>query len=360
MRNLVITIILCLHCLCMCGQKAAVLEFKAGVGISQTDVDGISAIFITYFHPDSYTMVERSQIDKVITEQGFQYTDITENNVVNIGRILNVSKVVVGDVNVIMKQYNVDVRVIDVETGSVDASDGVTFDIGTSYRSTMKSLSQSLAKKISVSRSELQVSRPKQRDTIAILYGYLRIYPHEIGDFDREPKTIIRQINLQSQFGYNNWRVPTNEELSLLKANNYLSNTLKYLTKESPTGRVLLVSTKESSIDFSGYDLYYYNDVPVKPTFQGGDMNSFSRWINGELVYPTDAIASHVGGKVTISFIIEPDGSVTNVKVRNCNFTSLGEEAMRVISMSPKWKAGENSKGEVVRVWQIVPIIFQI
>lgn len=347
MRNLVITIILCLHCLCMCGQKAAVLEFKAGVGISQTDVDGISAIFITYFHPDSYTMVERSQIDKVITEQGFQYTDITENNVVNIGRILNVSKVVVGDVNVIMKQYNVDVRVIDVETGSVDASDGVTFDIGTSYRSTMKSLSQSLAKKISVSRSELQVSRPKQRDTIAILYGYLRIYPHEIGDFDREPKTIIRQINLQSQFGYNNWRVPTNEELSLLRANNYLSNNLKYLTKESPTGRVVLVSPKESSIDFSGYDLYYYNDVPVKPTFQGGDKDSFILWLCGEL----DSAAIRVEGTITISFIIEPDGSVTNV---NCNINSLEG----VISMSPKWKAGENSKGEVVRVRYTMSITF--
>lgn len=347
MRNLVITIILCLHCLCMCGQKAAVLEFKAGVGISQTDVDGISAIFITYFHPDGYTLVERSQIDKVIIEQGFQYTDITENNVVNIGRILNVSKIVVGDVNVIMKQYNVDVRVIDVETGSVEASDGVTFDIGTSYRSTMKSLSQSLAKKISVSRSELQVSRPKQRDTIAILYGYLRIYPHEIGDFDREPKTIIRQINLQSQFGYNNWRIPTNEELSLLRANNYLSNNLKYLTKESPTGRVVLVSPKESSIDFSGYDLYYYNDVPVKPTFQGGDKDSFILWLCGEL----DSAAIRVEGTITISFIIEPDGSVTNV---NCNINSLEG----VISMSPKWKAGENSKGEVVRVRYTMSITF--
>lgn len=348
MRYLVITIILCLHCLCMCGQKAAVLEFKAGVGISQTDVDGISAIFITYFHPDGYTLVERSQIDKVIIEQGFQYTDITENNVVNLGRILNVSKVVVGDVNVIMKQYNVDVRIIDVETGSVEASDGVTFDIGTSYRSTMKSLSQSLSKKISVSRDELKVTRPKQRDTIAILYGYLRVYPQEIGDFDREPKTIIRQINLQSQFGYNNWRIPTNEELSLLRANNYLSNNLKYLTKESPTGRVVLVSPKESSIDFSGYDLYYYNDVPVKPTFQGSDKDSFILWLCGEL----DSAAIRVEGTITISFIIEPDGSVTNV---NCNINSLEG----VISMSPKWKAGENSKGERVRVRYTMSITFR-
>lgn len=353
---------MCLHCLCLCGQKAAVLEFKSGVGISQTDVDGISAIFITYFHPNGYTMVERSQIDKVITEQGFQYTDITENNVVNVGRILNVSKVVVGDVNVIMKQYNVDVRVIDVETGTVVASDGVTFDIKTEYRSTMKALSESLAKKMLVSHNEptlVSGSLSRQRDTIAILYGYLRVYPHEIGDFDREPKTIIHQINLQSQFGFSNWRIPTNEELSLLRANNYLSNNLKYLTKESPAGRVLLVSSKEDSVDFSDYDLYYYRDVPVKPTFQGGDIYLFSHWINEELVYPKDAIVSKAEGRVLVSFIIEPDGSVTNVRVINSNYTSLEEEAMRVISMSPKWNAGKDSKGEVVRVRHTMPIIFQ-
>ena len=69
---------LCLMAFTMNAQRCAVLEFKAGVGISQADVDGISAIFITYFRPAGYTMVERTQIDKAIEEQGFQRSKMTK------------------------------------------------------------------------------------------------------------------------------------------------------------------------------------------------------------------------------------------------------------------------------------------
>ena len=117
-------------------QRCAVLEFKAGVGISQADVDGISAIFITYFQPAGYTMVERTQIDKVMEEQGFQRSTMTQAQMVRVGQILNVSKIVVGDINVVMNQYNVDARVINVETGTIVATEGATFATS-SYRSSM-------------------------------------------------------------------------------------------------------------------------------------------------------------------------------------------------------------------------------
>lgn len=66
MKRLLFLSMMCLMALSMQAQRCAVLEFKAGVGISQNDVDGISAIFITYFRPAGYTMVERTQIDKAI------------------------------------------------------------------------------------------------------------------------------------------------------------------------------------------------------------------------------------------------------------------------------------------------------
>lgn len=130
-------------------QRAAVLEFKAGVGISQADVDGISAIFITYFRPEGYTMVERTQIDKVIDEQGFQRGRLSEDQMVRIGKILNVSKVIVGDINVVMGQYNVDVRAINVESGTIAATEGAAFQAET-FRDTMKSIAQKLASEISI------------------------------------------------------------------------------------------------------------------------------------------------------------------------------------------------------------------
>ena len=141
-----------LAALTMQAQRCAVLEFKANVGVSQQDVDGISAIFITYFQPAGYTMVERTQIDKAIDEQGFQRSRMTESQTVRIGQILNVSKIVIGDVNIIMGQYNVDVRVINVETGTIAATEGATFD-GSSYRSTMHGLAQKLASKMAITYS---------------------------------------------------------------------------------------------------------------------------------------------------------------------------------------------------------------
>ena len=228
-------------------QRCAVLEFKAGVGISQADVDGISAIFITYFQPAGYTMVERSQIDKAIEEQRFQRSSMTESQMVRIGQILNVSKIVVGDVNIVMGQYNVDARVINVETGTVSATEGATFAKGASYRATMQCLAQKLAGKIAIRQgATVAPSTPtsRARSKVEVLYGYLKIFPNELGVFQAEPTSVIAQINKQAQHGYNNWRIPTNEELSLMRANNYLGSG-EYMTRESKRGIVLLVTDGE-------------------------------------------------------------------------------------------------------------------
>ena len=122
-------------------QKIAVLDFKAGVGISQTDVDGLSSTFVTYFSPRGYQLVERAQINQVIQEQGFQQTSLTESQMVRLGQIMNLSKIVVGDVNIVGGSPNLDVRVIDVQSGEVTGRDGATF-AWTNYRATMQQLAQ--------------------------------------------------------------------------------------------------------------------------------------------------------------------------------------------------------------------------
>lgn len=251
MKRLLFLSMMCLMALSMQAQRCAVLEFKAGVGISQNDVDGISAIFITYFRPTGYTMVERTQIDKAIEEQGFQRSQMTQAQMVRVGQILNVSKIVVGDINVVMGQYNVDARVINVETGTISATEGATFATS-SYRASMQSVATKLAAKIAITPGQTvqakpatpAASSPRTRSSVEILYGYLKIFPNEIGEFQNEPKTVIAQINKQAMHDNNTWRLPTNEELSLLRANNYLGNG-KYMTKESTTGIVLLVTDKE-------------------------------------------------------------------------------------------------------------------
>ena len=243
-------------------QRAAVMEFKAGAGISQADVDGISAIFITYFRPDGYTMVERTQIDRVIEEQGFQRSSLTESQMVRIGQILNVSKIVIGDVNVVMGQYNVDVRVINVQSGTIAATEGATFS-GESYRTTMQSLAQKLAGKIAISAGptvsasgNTSSASARTRSSVETVYGYLHVFPNELGVFQSEPSNVIANINAQKMHGYNDWRLPTNEELSLLLANGYLSGA-QYMSKEKPAGMVLLVTTGKSVVEKEAEKLKY-------------------------------------------------------------------------------------------------------
>lgn len=99
--------------------------------------------------------------------------------------------------------------------------------------------------------------------------------------------------------------------------------------------------------------------VEEKPSFNGGDANEFSKWVNSKLVYPEIAKENGVSGRVTLQFTVNPDGTVTNVKVLRGVDPSLDKEAVRVVSMSPKWKPGKQ-RDRAVKVTYTFPVIFQL
>lgn len=99
--------------------------------------------------------------------------------------------------------------------------------------------------------------------------------------------------------------------------------------------------------------------VEEKPSFNGGDANEFSKWVNSKLQYPEIAKENGVHGRVTLQFTVNPDGSVSNVKVLRGVDSSLDKEAVRVVSMSPKWKPGKQ-RDRAVKVTYTFPVIFQL
>lgn len=231
-------------------QRAAVLDFKANGGVSQQTVDGITAIFATYFQPEGYTMVERTQIDKVLGEQGFQHNRNTDKQMVKLGKILNVSKVVVGDVNLLLGCYNIDARVVNLETGTIDAVRGASFS-DTSYRTVIKKLAEELASVVTNGAEPLatrnktitELDAKYHSDTLITLYNYLHVFPRDLGVFDSVPTGIISRLNESSQYGYCSWRIPTGDELSLLKSNEIVPYSETYLTQGGATaGRCRLVT----------------------------------------------------------------------------------------------------------------------
>ncbi len=99
--------------------------------------------------------------------------------------------------------------------------------------------------------------------------------------------------------------------------------------------------------------------LEVRPGFNGGDANEFSKWVNTQLVYPPEAKDKNIQGRVTLQFTIEKDGSLTGVKVLRGVNPHLDAEAIRVVSSSPKWTPGYQ-KGVPVRVSFTFPVIYQL
>lgn len=99
--------------------------------------------------------------------------------------------------------------------------------------------------------------------------------------------------------------------------------------------------------------------VEEKPTFQGGDENTFTKWVFERLVYPEIAKENGVQGRVILQFLVNTDGSVTDVKVVRGVDASLDKEAQRVVASSPKWKPGKQ-RNKPVKVRYTFPVIFQL
>ena len=155
-RNIILSILLMLL---FCGQlsaqeknaRIAVLDFSAGTGISQMEIDGLSSIFNSYFSPNpEYSVVERTRVSRILEEQNIQVSSLTEKQRVKLSEILNVSVIVIGDVNIVFDQYNVDVRAVNAQTGEIIAKDGIEIKKNASYRQAMKTLAEKISPKIPV------------------------------------------------------------------------------------------------------------------------------------------------------------------------------------------------------------------
>ncbi len=105
-------------------------------------------------------------------------------------------------------------------------------------------------------------------------------------------------------------------------------------------------------------------DIPLavveeKPKFMGGDENEFSKWVAKNMTYPEMAKENGIQGRVICSFVVTAEGKVADVKILRGVDPSLDKEAIRVISMSPRWTPGKQ-RTKAVRVKYTFPVIFQL
>lgn len=89
--------------------------------------------------------------------------------------------------------------------------------------------------------------------------------------------------------------------------------------------------------------------VEVKPTFMGGDIEKFRAWVIKRVVYPREAEENGIQGRVYLTFVVERDGTVSNVQVVRGVDKLLDDAAKKAIEASPAWTPGLQ-RGRPVRV----------
>lgn len=98
--------------------------------------------------------------------------------------------------------------------------------------------------------------------------------------------------------------------------------------------------------------------IVEESAFPVGGINAFNAFVSQHIVYPNQAKRMGIEGRVFVEFVVEKDGSITNVRTLKGIGAGCDEEAVRVVSMAPKWNAGKQ-RGRPVRQKMVLPIIFK-
>lgn len=116
--------------------------------------------------------------------------------------------------------------------------------------------------------------------------------------------------------------------------------------------------TLDSRVTESGTEAVPFITVEIRPEFPGG-IAKFGEYIGRHFNYPSAAVEQGIRGKVLVQFVVERDGSLTDIQVLRDLGYGTREEAIRVLRASPKWKPGVQN-GRTVRVSYTLPLSLDV
>ena len=149
------------------------------------------------------------------------------------------------------------------------------------------------------------------------------------------------------------------DQIDIVDDNIKVDDNILNLEDDSNLGVEILDYVEEVQEEVVEEEAIPFALVEEKPKFQGGDANNFSKWVASHLEYPEIAKENGVSGRVMVQFTVNPNGTVSDVKVLRGVDPSLDKEAVRVIQSSPKWTPGKQ-RDRAVKVTYQFPVIFQL
>ena len=96
----------------------------------------------------------------------------------------------------------------------------------------------------------------------------------------------------------------------------------------------------------------------VMPEYPGG-VNGIMSFLSSKLIYPQEAFEKNIQGRVLVQFVVDTQGNVSNVEIKDGVHPLLNEEAIRVVKMLNGWTPGKH-QGNAVNVWYVLPVSFKL
>ncbi len=226
--------------------------------------------------------------------------------------------------------------------------------------------SQSQSQGTVTTQSQTALTRPQQGKPEKVTYkGKLTDEAgNPLGDVqiitDRKfQSTTVSTVNTDGEF-----RVETSSEAGIIfeytgKDGRKLMRGYRAdeLAKMGPDNLVIVLIPVVSSPH--GADPNVFEVVEKMPEFPNGGMPGLMKYLSDNIRYPEAAKVAGIQGRVTVVFVVDKDGSITNVKTLRGVDAELDKEAIRVISSMPKWIPGMQ-KGKAVKVRYTVPVMFRL
>jgi beta-lactamase regulating signal transducer with metallopeptidase domain len=188
-------------------------------------------------------------------------------------------------------------------------------------------------------------------------FGSVKSYQNLLLDFASHKNTVVLASNI-------NYLITKKRLLMMTKKESPIKIVLKVFSVGVVYALLLFVfSTKATAqkalnkADVKEKDLYVLADVEKLPEFPGG-LTKFYKFIGENFKMSAEANKIKIKGKAYMQFIIEKDGSLSDIKTIKDPGYGLGDEAIRVLKLSPKWTAA-TQEGKAVRVMYSLPITFQ-
>lgn len=329
--------------------RIAILDLKPGVGQSTSQVNGLEDMLTTELQKSGYfTIIERSRVDQVLQANNLYGQKLSSAQYKQIASKLQVDAVLVGTINYIVTdvktasdgqskinvgEYNVDLRLVSVD-GEILSSAAV-HSAGKSERATMDLAAQEIVRNLDTS--------VKGNKTVQVLYDYLYVFPEDLGSFSSNPSNIINITNRNNSYGYSDWRLPTEEEVQIMKANSTMLHLDKQYTYASDNCKwnqyynVRLVRTRVT--------VQQRPTNRERPYFEETSRDFGRIPILGGIVRKRFCLQNPSNRGVSITNITKTDSHIS-VEWNNDNITP-GEHGFIVVSYNPNGRQGVSFRSTI-------------